>query len=457
MHILWASDSPLYPSAYGAQTALITPLLQKLGHKITIYSPSHIGMPIMVNGVKLVGSVDAQGYNPAALFDLHASRLGADILLTVKDPYVYDPGIMRNLKVPWVAIAPIDTEPVCDANKEVLEFASAVIAVTKHGAGALYSADIEPAYVPHAFDARVFDIQPREEARTKHGLPQDVFIALFVGDNRTYPSRKNIENMIAAWAMFIVKHPESVLILHTMLTVDRGGLDVQAILKAYNIPDSNVFVSDQYQLAFGFPQSYMASLYNAADVLLLPSTGEGFGMPIIEATLCGTPVIGTDWTAMRETVFFGTKIPTTSDVRIPAPTGQLEIVPFGGFRFRPNPLAIYASLEKAVEHRATGTDRETGRRYAMKYEVERVVQKYWEPTLIELDQLLVKGHANGLLPGLPGDCAIDSGVSGGNSKPSTDGATKTTEAGIRSTRSSKRGGRAGKQGKKPANRRHVTG
>ena len=40
----------------------------------------------------------------------------------------------------------------------------------------------------------------------------------------------------------------------------------------------------------------------SADVLLLASRGEGFGIPVIEAQAVGTPVIVTDWTAQPELV-----------------------------------------------------------------------------------------------------------------------------------------------------------
>ncbi len=41
-------------------------------------------------------------------------------------------------------------------------------------------------------------------------------------------------------------------------------------------------------------------LYNAADLLVYPSSYEGFGMPVLEAMACGTPVIALDNTAFPE-------------------------------------------------------------------------------------------------------------------------------------------------------------
>merc|ERR1719373_213470 len=39
-------------------------------------------------------------------------------------------------------------------------------------------------------------------------------------------------------------------------------------------------------------------LYKAMDCLVLPSRGEGFGLPILEAMSVGTPVITTGWSGV---------------------------------------------------------------------------------------------------------------------------------------------------------------
>ncbi len=41
-------------------------------------------------------------------------------------------------------------------------------------------------------------------------------------------------------------------------------------------------------------------VYNAADLPVYPSSYEGFGMPVLEAMACGTPVIALDETAFPE-------------------------------------------------------------------------------------------------------------------------------------------------------------
>jgi len=49
-----------------------------------------------------------------------------------------------------------------------------------------------------------------------------------------------------------------------------------------------------------FPYHQMPSLYRAADAFILPSRGEGWGMPYMEAMAMGTPTIGTRWSGNLE-------------------------------------------------------------------------------------------------------------------------------------------------------------
>lgn len=48
------------------------------------------------------------------------------------------------------------------------------------------------------------------------------------------------------------------------------------------------------------PSQDLPGLYAGADAFVLPSRYEGFGMPLVEAQLCGTPVLHGDHPAMRE-------------------------------------------------------------------------------------------------------------------------------------------------------------
>jgi O-antigen biosynthesis alpha-1,2-mannosyltransferase len=49
------------------------------------------------------------------------------------------------------------------------------------------------------------------------------------------------------------------------------------------------------------PEERLPSLYRGAEALIFPSLYEGFGLPIVEAMACGTPVVTSNVTAMPET------------------------------------------------------------------------------------------------------------------------------------------------------------
>jgi glycosyltransferase involved in cell wall biosynthesis len=121
------------------------------------------------------------------------------------------------------------------------------------------------------------------------------------------------------------------------------------------------------------------AMYNAADVFLLPSQGEGFGIPVLEAQASGCPVIVTDFTAQSELCGGGWKIPVD---RI----DDLYYTPQGSEQAWIRPSAIITALETAYESRGDDNLRTQAREFAMDYEVEYVTDRYTMPSLKTMAQ-----------------------------------------------------------------------
>jgi glycosyltransferase involved in cell wall biosynthesis len=109
---------------------------------------------------------------------------------------------------------------------------------------------------------------------------------LFVG---TVLPRKNLPLLREA----MIELPTHQLVLVASPCVDP---DSAALLKAATDPIDGRPVANLR----GIDDDGLAALMRGADVLCLPSLSEGFGLPVIEAMACGTPVVVSDRGALSE-------------------------------------------------------------------------------------------------------------------------------------------------------------
>jgi glycosyltransferase involved in cell wall biosynthesis len=101
--------------------------------------------------------------------------------------------------------------------------------------------------------------------------------------------RKRIDLLIRIFAAVRANLPNARLIRVC------GGLTTQNRALAEQLT-----VSDAITILAFLERRILAAAYRRADVLVLPSDAEGFGLPIIEALACGVPVIASDLPVLRE-------------------------------------------------------------------------------------------------------------------------------------------------------------
>jgi len=384
MKIFWWSNAPWTKTGYGNQTNLFWWRIQKMGHKVILGANYGLsGAPLNVSEHGESTRVMPLGFTVHGndIIGMHADHVKADIVITLYDAWVFDPHITTSFR--WCPWAPVDHDPLSEKLKVALQSAWQPIAYSQFGFDKMKEAGLDPRYVPHGIDTKLFKPKDRAEARKALGLEDEKkieFLAVMVAANKGTPSRKSFPEVLFVWRDFVKKHPNSVLYLHTHAGPQGSGLDLIQLLNKLDMPASAVRFCDPYWNVLGYPDSYMVNLYNAADVLLNPSQGEGFGLPIVEAQACGTPVIVTNCTSMTELCFSGWMV-----------SGQPFYTPHGAWQFIPSIDEIRHSLDLAYENRGDENVRKRARKGALAYDVELVTQKYWKPVLEEIQAEIESG------------------------------------------------------------------
>ena len=380
MRINWFSNSPAACTGYGNQTKIFTPRLAKLldkGLSITAFYGVQSGV-LNINGIKVYPSFK-HPYGQDVI-GAHAVWDQADAVITLLDIWVVQ---SENIPMPWFPWFPIDHEPIPANVLAKARQATKGIVMSKFGKRMAEMAGLDVWYVPHAVDTNIFKPLDRTEAREHLKWPQDKFIVGMVAANKGNPSRKAFYEQIAAFAALHHEHPDTMMYLHTDAGLNGG--DVVNLHKFINRMGlkigEDVLIADAYMYGLGYPDQFMVDAYNAMDVLTNVSLGEGFGIPILEAQACGTPVIVGDWTSMSELCFAGWKV------------DKSEALPvyhdfFDAFQWQATTAAICDRMEQAYAAKGDYELRNQARRGALPYDADDVTRKYWKPVLKEMREII---------------------------------------------------------------------
>lgn len=132
---------------------------------------------------------------------------------------------------------------------------------------------------------RVTDPDRLLRLRETYRLPER--FVLFVGNNNP---RKNLERMLRAF-----DRAKAQGLPHQLVIAGEQGwkFDREVALKGLKSREEIHFI--------GFvPDEDMPALYSAAELFLFPTLYEGFGIPVVEAQRCGTPVVASGRSSLPE-------------------------------------------------------------------------------------------------------------------------------------------------------------
>ncbi len=175
--------------------------------------------------------------------------------------------------------------------EQVVAAADGLIANTETEADdliTLYDADPEQITVAlPGVDLQTFHPGPVAAARRRYGFSDDDIVLLFVG--RLQPL-KAPDVLVAAAAELVARHPQW---RDRLKVVINGGPSGSGIERADELPKliADLGLHDVVTLMDPIGRDALPDLYRAADMVVVPSYSESFGLVAVEAQACGTPVV----------------------------------------------------------------------------------------------------------------------------------------------------------------------
>ncbi len=154
--------------------------------------------------------------------------------------------------------------------------------------------DLEPdtcIVTPIPPDAAFFKILPQKNItsiKKKYAINKEYIY--FIGN---LEPRKNLRTLIQAYRLL----PQEIKDKYSLVLAGGKGWKTEETKAALN--DALAAGEDIKHLGF-IPQEDSPALYQGARLFVMPSLYEGFGMPILEAMACGTPVVASDIPVLKE-------------------------------------------------------------------------------------------------------------------------------------------------------------
>jgi len=310
MKIAILSDSPMIPTGYRNQSLQLAQHLTKKGHEVHYMGNAYMGMTLnnfeLYDGTKcnfkLYGELQHSYFKNQISHILKTNMIDRFIILL--DTFMLFPWFMDIDTAPAKTFFWFPTDGGGGLPKgceNILRKIDAPVCISRFGQKQVkdyHNMDVE--HIPHGVNTQAFkklDQTKRNELRAKYGL-QDKFVIGVVARNQP---RKNLDRTFKAMSLIKDKMPNAMLFMHCDPDDPAQPIwQMRSLIQKFNLENRVVFSGmNAHQ---GFPDKEMVNIYNLMDCFLLTTSGEGFGIPIIEAMACEVPVVATRYTTTEELV-----------------------------------------------------------------------------------------------------------------------------------------------------------
>lgn len=318
MKILILSVSPYVNTGYGLISKNLIDTLKELGHEVRLLAYYGNKYRDNYNGVDIYPTY-GNSYGNQSCY-AHCLTWKPDLFLTTFDLFVLDSDFLKRIKemgIKTSSLLMVDASPYQNQNTQALQEVDYPIIVTRWAREQLPK-DIRDrcTYIPLQLhqDYTPFD---KKAAKLKYNefmggeiLNEDsklvTVVSANVGDQQ---NRKNFYAIIYGWQKYLEMNEDinTYLHLHTDVRgISSKGIDLKTMMMVAKYTGKQastvIFPNQMAYLNNEITTQQLNTIYNASDIYLNPSQGEGFGLPVSESIASGCQPLVTDFGAAKEIV-----------------------------------------------------------------------------------------------------------------------------------------------------------
>ncbi|MBS1122140.1 MAG: glycosyltransferase [Deltaproteobacteria bacterium] len=219
----------------------------------------------------------------------NSAYVGLRIRKSIQAPLTHTYHALGRVKFRVTGNAPPSGSDRLRVEREILEQADCIIATSPQEESELrqlYSGLGSIRVIPCGVDIRSFFPADRAECRERLDLPAEAKILLYVG---RFDRRKGVDTLVRATALLKPRYS----CVRTLIV--GGGCQRQADIDyraELQLLAQELGVVEEICLSGVIDHDRLAPYYSAADVCVVPSHYEPFGLIALESMACGTPVVG---------------------------------------------------------------------------------------------------------------------------------------------------------------------
>jgi glycosyltransferase involved in cell wall biosynthesis len=199
----------------------------------------------------------------------------------------------KHSEIPIISYFPIDGIPMRVGEIPIAKAFDYTIVPSRFSQEQAKNEDINADYIPHGVNIDTFKPQDMNTSRDYWNIIKDKFVFQYVSNNT---QRKKVPRMLEAYAKYWKEDKNTALWLHC-IKHDSTGWFVPQLLNYYGI---NNACFTPYLDDLSVSPDELSSIYNCSDLQITGSSGEGFGLPTVEAMACGKPIVAPNYAAIPE-------------------------------------------------------------------------------------------------------------------------------------------------------------